>query len=243
MKKLLKNKKGMNAVETAILVIILLMLIIMYIDVLMVSQKMSAATAVSNYMARTIERQGGILNYVPKNFATYGHGSYTTSQNAYELICKNLEKTFGEDCIVDPNDPTTADRPVEIKVKLVQRDPDSVKETNHGVEILDFHRDSCFGIYLGGDGVFDEDSPGFISTRSLKYYKPYYIVVVTMKYDLWIIPAVVSDKDWSVNGMLSSDSKRYDQTKSFARIVVPSYYIREEHYNSSNTNNDNFFVV
>lgn len=243
MKNFLKNKKGMNAIETAILVIILLMLIIMYLDVLMVSQKMSATTAVSNYLARTIERQGGILNYVPTNFATYGHGSYTTSKNAHELILKNLEKTFGKDCIVDPDDPSTFDRPVEIKIKLVQSDPESINGADGGVEILDFADDSCFGIYLGGNGMFGENSPGFISTQSLKYYKPYYIVVVTMKYDLWIVPAVVSDKDWSVNGMLHADSKRYDMTKSFARIVVPSYYIQEEKYNSSDTNNDNFFVV
>ena len=41
----LKNKKGMNAIETAILVIILLMLVIIYVDVLNVSQQMSACTA------------------------------------------------------------------------------------------------------------------------------------------------------------------------------------------------------
>ena len=243
MKNKLKSKKGMNAIETAILVIILLMLVIMYVDIVQVSQKMSACTAVSNYMSRTLERQGGILNYVPVNFATFGHGSYTTSENAYKLIEQNLKKTFGEDCIVDPNDPNTANRPVEIRITLVQSDPESLKETNHGIEQITFGEDSCFGLYLGGSGTFDQNSPGFITIDSLKYYKPYYMVEVIMKYDLWIIPAVVSDKDWSVNGMLYSDKKSYDMQKSFTRIIVPSYYIQEENYDDSDNNNDNFFVV
>ena len=174
-KKKLKSKKGMNAIETVILVIILLMLIIMYIDVLQVSQKMSACTAVSNYMARTLERQGGILNYVPTNFATFGHGSYTTSENAYKLIEQNLVKTFGKDCIVDPNDATTADRPVEIKITLVQSDPKSLLEANHGIEEITFGKESCFGLYLGGNGMFNANDPGFITIDSLKYYKPFYI--------------------------------------------------------------------
>lgn len=221
MKKLFKNKKGMNCLETAILVIALLSLIIMYTDVLIVSQKMTATTAVSNYISRTIERQGGILNYVPTNFATYGHGSYTTSENAYKIINKNLEQTFGADAL---------GRVVDIKIKLVQSD--GMGGSGSGVEILDFSPSSCFGIYLGGGkGDFNEDSPGFISTRSMKYYKPYYIVYVTMKYDMWVLPAVLKE------------NPTHALTKTFTRVVVPSYYIQEENYNSSNTNNENFFVV
>lgn len=242
MKNKLKNKKGMNAIETAILVIILLMLIIMYIDVLQVSQKMSACTAVSNYMSRTLERQGGILDYVPTNFATFGHGSYTTSENAHKLISKNLEKVFGPDCLVDPSDSTTADRPVEIKVTLVQADPQSVRDGDN-IEVMTFGKDSRFGLYLGGNGAFSASDPGFITIDSLKYYKPYYMVEVIMKYDMWIIPAVVSREDWSVNGMLFADKKTYDLQKSFTRIIVPSYYIQEENYDDTDNNNDNFFVV
>ena len=231
MKNKLKSKKGMNAIETVILVIILLMLVIMYVDILQVSQKMSSCTAVSNYISRTLERQGGILNYVPVNFATFGHGSYTTSENAYKLIEESLMKTFGADCIVDPNDPSTENRPVEIKITLVQSDPASTKETNDGIETITFGKDSCFGLYLGGSGTFDKNSPGFISIDSLKYYKPYYMVEVIMKYNLWIIPTVVSE------------GENYDLEKSFTRIIVPSYYIQEENYDDSDNNNDNFFVV
>ena len=236
----------MNAFETAILVIILLMLVIIYVDVLNVSQQMSTATAVTNYISRTIERQGGMLNYVPTNFATYGHGSYTTSENAYKIISKNLEKMFGEDCIVHADDPSTYDRPIEITIKLVQSDPASMSEANKGVETIHFDDKSCFGIYLGGtgnDGSFNEDSKGFISIESLKYYKPYYLVTVKMKYNMWIVPTVVTSENASIKDMLLPEETHYDFEKTFTRIVVPSYYIQEENYNSDKTDNDNFFVV
>ena len=230
----LKSKKGMNAIETAILVIILLMLVIIYVDVLNVSQQMSACTAVTNYMSRTIERQGGILNYVPTNFATYGHGSYTTSKNAYAIISKNLERTFGEDCIGDS---------VEITVKLIQSDPENKAAPHHGVETIEFNENSCFGIYLKGDGAFKSDSPGFITIDSLKFYKPYYLVTITMKYNLWIVPTVVTAENLSFKDVFLPEESHYQFTKTFTRVVVPSYYIQEEYYNSNKTDNDNFFVV
>lgn len=233
----------MNAFETAILVIILLMLVMIYVDVLNVSQQMSAATAVTNYISRTIERQGGMLNYVPTNFATYGHGSYTTSQNAYAIILKNLEKTFGEDCIVDADDPSTYDRPIEITIKLVQSDPASMSEASRGVETITFDDESCFGIYLSGNGNFDEDSKGFISIESLKYYKPYYLVTVKMKYNMWIVPTLASSENASIKDILLPEETHYDFEKTFTRVIVPSYYIQEENYNGDKTDNDNFFVV
>ena len=208
----------MNSLETVILVIILLSLVIMYIDVLSVSQQMSASTAVANYVARTLERQGGILNYVPTNFATYGHGSYTTSKSACDIINNNLEKTFG---------PSALGEFVDVNVKIVYSDGESRSISDTQFKLAP---NSCFGLYLGGNGTFSETSPGFISIKNLKYYKPYYIVTVTMKYDLWVVPAVF-EKEGS---MLE---------KTFTRVVVPSYYIQEEHYDSDNTNNDNFFVV
>ena len=45
------------------------------------------------------------------------------------------------------------------------------------------------------------------------------------------------------NGMLFADKKTYDLQKSFTRIIVPSYYIQEENYDDTDSNNDNFFVV
>lgn len=231
--KKLKSKKGMNAVETAILVIILLMLVIIYIDVLRVSQQMSAATSATNYIARTIERQGGLLDYVPTNFATYGHGSYTTSKNAYAIIEQNLEKVFGEDCIGNN---------VEIKITLVQSDPDSVKKPHHGTEVFELKDNSCFGVYLKG-GTYTSNDPGFISAKSLKYYKPYYIVEVTMKYNMWIVPTVVTAENLAIKDIILPDEPNYNFKQTFTRVVIPSYYIQEEYYDQTQVDNDNFFVV
>lgn len=89
LKKILKNKKGINTIETAIISIILLMCIGGMMDLNNVIKKFNATSSTTSYISRTISKQGGVRMSKPLSF----NGEYVTSQELYEDVKSALNKS------------------------------------------------------------------------------------------------------------------------------------------------------
>lgn len=87
-RQILKNQKGMNTIETAIVSIIILMCIGAMIDLNNVIKKFNATSATTSYISRTIAKQGGARTNKPTSYS----GDYITSQELYNDVKSALNK-------------------------------------------------------------------------------------------------------------------------------------------------------
>lgn len=86
LKKILKNNKGLNTIETAILSVIILTCIGGLIDLNSIMKKFNATSSTASYISRTIAKQGGVrINKVPQY-----NGDYVTSRVLYNDVKKIL---------------------------------------------------------------------------------------------------------------------------------------------------------
>lgn len=92
-KNILKSKKGLNTIETAILSIIILMCIGGMIDLNSIIKKFNATSSTTSYISRTIAKQGGVRMNKPQSF----NGDYVTSQELYRDVKSALNKAGIED--------------------------------------------------------------------------------------------------------------------------------------------------
>ena len=88
LKNILKNKKGMNTIETAIVSVIILMCIGGMIDLNTIIKKFNATSSTTSYISRTIAKQGGVRMNKPQSF----NGNYVTSQELYSDVKSALNK-------------------------------------------------------------------------------------------------------------------------------------------------------
>lgn len=82
LKQILKNQKGVNTIETAIISIIILMCIGAMMDLNNVIKKFNATSSTTSYISRTIAKQGGARTNKPTSF----NGEYVTSQELYNDV-------------------------------------------------------------------------------------------------------------------------------------------------------------
>lgn len=89
MRKRLKNRKGIGSIEIVISSLIIIMIIAGIIDMVQVLQKIDTASQTTGYIARTIQKQGGVQTYRIENY----HGKYTTTpilyNNVKEMLASN----------------------------------------------------------------------------------------------------------------------------------------------------------
>lgn len=80
--KYIKNKKGLNAIQTAIGVFIVLICICGFIDLTTTMYKFNALSSTATYVTRIIEKQGGINPTPPKSFV----GEFVPTAELYNDI-------------------------------------------------------------------------------------------------------------------------------------------------------------
>lgn len=84
--KRLRNKKGIGSLEIVISALIIIMMIAGMIDMVQVLQKIDTASQTTGYIARTVQKQGGVQTYRIDNF----HGKYTTTPVLYDNVKEML---------------------------------------------------------------------------------------------------------------------------------------------------------
>lgn len=85
-KKKLKEKRGLNSIELAMVVFLTLIVTCLLIDVTNISKKHDAVSTTANYISRTIGKQGGLAKSKP----SYYPGEYVTSANLYSDVKASL---------------------------------------------------------------------------------------------------------------------------------------------------------
>ena len=108
--KKLKEKRGLNSIELAMIVFLTLMVVCLLIDVTNIKKKHDAVSVSANYVARTIGKQGGVAKSKPLHYP----GEYITSQQLYTNVKENLNDAG----ISDDMWSITIKAPSQGKVKL-----------------------------------------------------------------------------------------------------------------------------
>jgi len=82
LKAKLKEKKGIGSIEIVICSLIIIMMIGGLVDMIQITQKLDTVGQTTGYVARTIQKQGGVQTMKIPNF----HGKYTTTPVLYENV-------------------------------------------------------------------------------------------------------------------------------------------------------------
>ena len=153
------DKKGLNSIEATIIIIIILMCIMTMLDLMEVTQKMSATTSATTYITKLVGRQGGITNAVPDDFESYGHGSYITTQAAYDIMNTSLRKAFS---VTDGS--SVLGNQVKIYITPYKLG-DTSWERQSTIEFTDTTE---FGVYVEGS-LLSADSPLLIRQKDILF--------------------------------------------------------------------------
>ena len=202
------KKKGMNTIETSIIIVIILLCIMTFLDLMEITQKFSAASTTANYVTRLVGRQGGISNNIPKNFTSYGHGPYITSSSACGVLNQSLQKAYGK-----KNGGNVLGNDVKVYLTSVKR--------GQAPETTELNESTNFGIYIKGANS-GTGANTLISDKDVLYHQAYYVVTVKANYDMFTIQKLLTFSDSAFTS--SEENKTY--TKTFTRIIVPAYYER-----------------
>ena len=223
LKNKLKNKKGMNSIETTIIVLILCFCILTMLDLMEITQKMSATTSAINYVTRLVGRQGGISNGTPENFSAYGHGSYITSDSAVDIINVSLRKAFS---VTD--DSSVLGNQVKIYIQPYYLDRNSGKYLPDGT-IVELNKNAEIGVYIKGSHIQDNL---LIHQDDVLYHQVYYLVTADMYYPAFTIERLITFSDSYFN-----EREGYVMHKKrFTRFIMPTYYNRDYLSNSDYVN-------
>lgn len=77
-----KNKKGFGSIEIVISCLIIIMILAGLVDMISINQRLDTASQTTGYVARTIQKQGGVQTSRIDNF----HGKYTTTPVLYNNV-------------------------------------------------------------------------------------------------------------------------------------------------------------
>ena len=226
------DKKGLNSIEATIIIIIILMCIMTMLDLMEVTQKMSATTSATTYITKLVGRQGGITNAVPDDFESYGHGSYITTQAAYDIMNTSLRKAFS---VTDGS--SVLGNQVKIYITPYKLG-DTSWERQSTIEFTDTTE---FGVYVEGS-LSSADSPLLIRQKDILFHQVYYLVTVEMYYDAFTVQKLLTFSD----SYFTRDESILRYKKTFSRFIIPTYYNRayvigsDEYQNDSG--NEEWFV-
>lgn len=225
------SKKGMNCIETTIIVVIVMLCIMTMLDLMETTQEMSASTTAVNYITRLLGRQGGISNTVPDNFESYGHGSYITTQAAYEIINTSLRKAYS---IPADSDYSVLGKDVKVYLSAVSLKNGAVINK----QVTELTPDTHFGVYInhmsGGTG-----STILISQESMLYHETYYIITLDMHYDMYTLQRLLNAYD---HQYYTENEGWWYYKKTFSRFIIPTYYNREYDIGNYKPSSQEWFV-
>lgn len=215
LKNKLKNRNGMNSIETTIIIVILCLCILTMLDLMEITQKMSATTSAINYVTRIVGRQGGISNGTPANFDTYGHGSYITSKSATNILNNSLQKAFS----VNDGSSVLGDQVrIYIQPYFLQSDGTFKPQSDHPK--IELGPNTEIGVYINGSHIQDNL---LIHQDTVLYHQVYYVVTADMYYQAFTIQRLITFTD----AYFTQSESYLKYKKSFTRFIMPTYYNRE----------------